>query len=149
MTFTQLAKVTGYERLFQVEGRATREEMWNWCLFLICLSVIMIVISFVATGIGVGLMALFFMNSAALAFVITAIGMLLMFFNMFFLSVFGVLLGIATVTLTIRRLHDTNRSAWYGLLGLIPVIGGLILFGLCFVLKGTQGENKYGVEATY
>ncbi len=34
MTFTQLAKVTGYERLFQVEGRATREEMWNWCLFL-------------------------------------------------------------------------------------------------------------------
>lgn len=42
-----------------------------------------------------------------------------------------------------RRLHDTNRSAWWILIGLIPVIGGIIL--LVYTLLPSQaGENKYG-----
>lgn len=44
-----------------------------------------------------------------------------------------------------RRLHDTNRSGWLLLLGLIPVIGAIIL--LVFAAQeGTKGSNKYGAD---
>ena len=45
--------------------------------------------------------------------------------------------------ISIRRLHDTNRSGWWLLLGLVPVIGNLVL--LMFTLQGSQNEgNRYG-----
>jgi uncharacterized membrane protein YhaH (DUF805 family) len=43
----------------------------------------------------------------------------------------------------IRRLHDTDRSGWWVLLGLIPLAGGLALLVL-FALAGTPGPNRYG-----
>jgi len=60
-------------------------------------------------------------------------------------------LGIALVTLIpaisvgVRRLHDTNRSGFFLLIGFIPFIGGLIL--LFFLIpEGTKGKNKYGAN---
>jgi len=60
-------------------------------------------------------------------------------------------LGIALVTLIpaisvgVRRLHDTNRSGFFLLIGFIPFIGGLIL--LFFLIpEGTKGKNKYGAD---
>ena len=60
-------------------------------------------------------------------------------------------LGIALVTLIpaisvgVRRLHDTNRSGFFLLIGFIPFIGGLIL--LFFLIPdGTKGKNKYGAN---
>ena len=42
-----------------------------------------------------------------------------------------------------RRLHDVGRSAWFLLLGLIPVIGTLVL--LYFMVQPGQPEsNAYG-----
>jgi uncharacterized membrane protein YhaH (DUF805 family) len=43
-----------------------------------------------------------------------------------------------------KRLHDRNKSAWWNLLGLIPVVGSLWLFVECGFLRGTVGRNKYG-----
>ena len=42
-----------------------------------------------------------------------------------------------------RRLHDLGKSAWFILIALIPVIGGLILLILC-IPEGTNGPNQYG-----
>lgn len=42
-----------------------------------------------------------------------------------------------------RRLHDTDRSAWFLLIGLIPFVGGIVLLVL-FCLEGTQGPNRFG-----
>ena len=45
-----------------------------------------------------------------------------------------------------KRLHDRNRSLWYGLIVLIPVVGSLwLLIELCF-LRGTIGINRYGQD---
>ena len=44
---------------------------------------------------------------------------------------------------TARRLHDTGKSAWLILLGLIPFIGHLIVLLLC-IPEGTNGDNQYG-----
>lgn len=45
-----------------------------------------------------------------------------------------------------RRLHDTNRSGWWQLIGLIPVIGLIVLI-VFFVQEGQSGDNQYGPPA--
>lgn len=42
-----------------------------------------------------------------------------------------------------RRLHDTGRSGWMQLLGLIPIIGWLVLIYFC-VQEGDAADNQYG-----
>lgn len=50
---------------------------------------------------------------------------------------------IPSLALAVRRLHDTNRSGWFLLLGFIPLVGAIIM--LVFMLEDSQyGENKYG-----
>jgi uncharacterized membrane protein YhaH (DUF805 family) len=49
------------------------------------------------------------------------------------------------IAVGIRRLHDTNRSGWFLLLSLIPLVGAIILIVFC-VQEGTPGENKYGAN---
>ncbi|WP_281268499.1 DUF805 domain-containing protein [Thermasporomyces composti] len=56
------------------------------------------------------------------------------------LAVFLPALGVA-----IRRLHDTNRSGWWVLLALIPLVGWIWLIVL-LALPGTQGPNKHGPD---
>ncbi|WP_230353685.1 DUF805 domain-containing protein [Lelliottia sp. WAP21] len=52
---------------------------------------------------------------------------------------------IPTWAVTFRRLHDTERSAWWLLLIVIPVIGPLVL--LCFLCEqGTVGDNRFGAN---
>ncbi len=48
------------------------------------------------------------------------------------------------VVITVRRLHDLNRSGWLMLLLLLPLVN--VLMGLYLLLAaGTQGSNKYGL----
>lgn len=47
------------------------------------------------------------------------------------------------VAVSVRRLHDTNRSGWWVLLVLIPVIGMIPTF--IFMAEDSEpGENRYG-----
>ncbi|MFJ9869239.1 DUF805 domain-containing protein [Streptomyces sp. NPDC101165] len=44
---------------------------------------------------------------------------------------------------TVRRLHDTGRSGWWILFGIVPLIGSIVL--LVFYCSDSQtGANKYG-----
>lgn len=47
-----------------------------------------------------------------------------------------------TLGCTVRRLHDTGKSAWWLLLGLIP-FGGLVLLYF-YILPGNPEANSYG-----
>ncbi|HEX2856573.1 MAG TPA: DUF805 domain-containing protein [Propionibacteriaceae bacterium] len=53
---------------------------------------------------------------------------------------------IPSLSVTVRRLHDTNRSGWTWLLGLIPLVGGIIV--LVFTLGGSNpaGARFDGVD---
>lgn len=63
---------------------------------------------------------------------------------------FGVLGGlyalavlIPSLAVGVRRLHDTNRSGWWLLIGLIPCIGFIVL--IIFTVEDSQaGDNQYG-----
>lgn len=42
-----------------------------------------------------------------------------------------------------RRLHDTNRSAWWLLLGFVPVIGWIVLV-VWYCQRGDDDANRFG-----
>ena len=43
----------------------------------------------------------------------------------------------------VRRLHDTGRSGWWMLIGVIPIIGAIVL--LIFMIQDSQlMDNQYG-----
>jgi uncharacterized membrane protein YhaH (DUF805 family) len=52
---------------------------------------------------------------------------------------------IPAITVTIRRLHDINRSGWWILVSFVPIVGGLVLL-VFTLLPGTQGMNDFGDE---
>jgi uncharacterized membrane protein YhaH (DUF805 family) len=52
---------------------------------------------------------------------------------------------VPTLSITSRRLHDSNLSGWWMLIAAIPYIGGLVLAGL--MLRDSQpGQNQYGAN---
>ncbi len=56
----------------------------------------------------------------------------------------GILVSIGTllpyIAVTARRLHDTNRSGWWQLIGIIPVIGWIIMIVWCIQDSASQSE---------
>ncbi len=58
------------------------------------------------------------------------------------------LVGLAAIwmklAVDIKRWHDRDKSGWWVLITLVPVIGGLWQLIECGFLDGTQGPNRYG-----
>jgi uncharacterized membrane protein YhaH (DUF805 family) len=61
-------------------------------------------------------------------------------------GVFGAIVGLAlllpSIAVAIRRLHDTSRTGWWILIGLIPIVGWIIL--IVFYVQDSHPDNKYG-----
>jgi uncharacterized membrane protein YhaH (DUF805 family) len=63
------------------------------------------------------------------------------------LTVIAVLAMIVpSIALSVRRLHDTNRSGWYLLLGLIPFVGTIVLI-YWWASSGDTRENSFGAPS--
>jgi len=67
-----------------------------------------------------------------------------------FRSGIGLFTGILTLALlipslavSVRRLHDTGRSGWWLLIGIIPLIGAIILI-VWLAQDGELGANRFG-----
>lgn len=69
-------------------------------------------------------------------------------------SILGVLAAIASVlfliaifipsiAISVRRLHDINRSGWFMLLHLVPAIGSLVVL-VMNLIPGNKGSNDFG-----
>ncbi len=43
-----------------------------------------------------------------------------------------------------KRWHDVDKSAWWILIGLVPVVGGLIALVFNGFMAGTPGSNRFG-----
>ena len=101
------------------EGRARRKEYWFFVLFNIIIAMILAIIDGTIGTLnpetGVGLLS----------------------------GIYSLAVLIPTFAVAIRRLHDTDRSGWWLLIGLVPLLGGLVLL-VFFVLDGTPGTNQFG-----
>ena len=60
-------------------------------------------------------------------------------------TIYGILVFLPWWAVQFRRLHDTDRSAWWVLLFLIPFIGWLIII-IFNCQPGTPGENRFGSD---
>ena len=96
-------------------GRAARPEFWWFALFNIIASMI----------VGAIDQAIFGHEVLGIVY---ALGVLLP--------------GIAVA---VRRLHDIDRSGWWLLVVLIPVIGWILLI-YWYASEGTPGANQYGAQ---
>ncbi len=47
--------------------------------------------------------------------------------------------------LSVRRLHDINKSGWWIFIALIPLVGAILLI-YWFVQPSNPGDNQYGPE---
>lgn len=104
---------SAYSHYAAFEGRASRSEFWWFALFNFVAS---IVVGAIDGGIG----------SYPLLY-----------------SLFSLANLLPGLGLGVRRLHDINKSGWYYLLILIPLIGVIILF-IWSCTKGTSGTNRFG-----
>jgi uncharacterized membrane protein YhaH (DUF805 family) len=111
------------------DGRARRKEYWYWYLFNFIVSIFIAVVSLVInlpngteTDNGIGWFGLF-------------INIVVIIYS---LGVF-----IPNLAVTVRRLHDTNRSGWWYFISMVPFIGGIILF-IYLIEDSTPGDNQYG-----
>ncbi|MFF2844722.1 DUF805 domain-containing protein [Streptomyces sp. NPDC058001] len=50
---------------------------------------------------------------------------------------------VPSLAVAVRRLHDTDKSGWFLLIGLIPFVGGIILL-VFMATEGKPNENQYG-----
>ena len=114
----QEAVRTVFNKYLTIEGRAQRSEYW-W-FFLFCL----------IAGLVLGMVDGIIFGSAG----ITPIS-----------SLFSLAVLIPSITVGVRRLHDRDMVGWWLLLALIPLIGFIVLLVL-FVMKGTDGPNRFGPD---
>ena len=75
----------------------------------------------------------------AAAFLDAAIG-----FPIFYIG-YALIAFIPALAVLARRLHDTNRSGWWFLIALIPLVGAIVLL-VFLVTDSDQNENKYGLN---
>jgi uncharacterized membrane protein YhaH (DUF805 family) len=52
---------------------------------------------------------------------------------------------IPTISATVRRLHDVDKSGWWILLGIIPLANLYLIYLLA--RKGNKEDNRYGIAA--
>ena len=56
---------------------------------------------------------------------------------------FSVATLLPSLAVGVRRLHDTDRSGWWLLLLLVPLVGAIVLI-VWFANRGTLGANRFG-----
>ncbi|OOF86684.1 hypothetical protein BKG93_02140 [Rodentibacter ratti] len=100
-------------------GRARRKEYWMFCLFSFIISIALSILD--------GIFGLINYE--------TGLGVLS---GLYTLAVF-----IPALAVSVRRLHDTNRSGWWLLINFIPLVG-FIIFLVFMCLDSKTGDNKYG-----
>ena len=58
-------------------------------------------------------------------------------------SIYSLAVLIPGIAVSVRRLHDTNRSGWWLLIAFAPLIGAIVLI-VFMVEDSQQDENQYG-----
>ncbi|MBR1877424.1 MAG: DUF805 domain-containing protein [Paludibacteraceae bacterium] len=125
ISFLQAVETCLSEKYFTLSGRASRAEYW-W--FALATFLILVVLSSALGGVAV-----LYKSEGGMLYM-----MLLL------LLVLGILaLAIPSVTVCVRRLHDTGRSGWWYLVNFVPYIGSLVLLVL-LLLPSDPDENEYG-----
>jgi uncharacterized membrane protein YhaH (DUF805 family) len=97
------------------QGRASLSAYWWWALGVFAIAVVLEIFSFAIGSLAVTLLVGLIMAA----------------------------IGLAGLSLAVRRLHDTDKSGWLLLLDLIPFVGAIIVL-ILMVMPGTPNQNRFG-----
>lgn len=107
----------GFTNYVNFQGRTRRSGFWYWTLF-------QAIVSFVLNLFTGGNTEGFF----AILTVIVGLGLFL-----------------PSLAYSVRRLHDINKSGWFVLFGLIPLVGWIFLL-VWYVKDSDPGNNRFGAN---
>ena len=108
---------SGFSNYVTFSGRAIRSEYWYWVLFIALAEAVTSII-----------------DNGILGHQITA-------------SLFGLAAFLPGLAVSIRRLHDLDRTGWWIFIAFIPLIGAILLI-VWYCSRGTVGPNRYGPDLT-
>ena len=109
------------KKYFTFKGRARRKEFWFFLLFYTLFAIACSLIDIFALNISSD-------KGCGIIFSLYSLAML-----------------IPSIAVTVRRFHDTNRTGWWYLIILVPILS---IIGLVFtLLKGTSGDNRFGPDS--
>lgn len=112
--------LTVLKKYAEFSGRARRKEYWMFALMNFLISIL---ISIVGAVIG---------DTDGLIAVSLS-------------GVYALFIFIPSLAVTVRRLHDTNKSGWWILITLVPLIGGLVLL-IFMIMDSDPNTNAYGAN---
>lgn len=116
----------GFQEILSLAGRPrNRKQFWLWLVLPLTAIEILLALVDVKTGnynpeLSVGL----------------------------FSGIFALVALIPAIIVYIKRFHDRDKSGWWVLIGLIPIIGSIWLLVELGFLKGTPGPNRFGPPVT-
>ncbi|MGE9293422.1 MAG: DUF805 domain-containing protein [Puniceicoccales bacterium] len=109
-----------------IDGRISRSTFWlKFALPIIIISIILNIIAGVMAGSDPN-------NPNPAGFAIVGIWNLLLIYP--------------SICVYAKRWHDRDKSAWWILIGLIPLVGPIWTLIECGFLKGTDGPNRFGED---
>ena len=106
---------SGFRKYVVFNGRSSRSEYWWWYLFIV-------------------------IGAVLFAIVDSIIGTYPLLYALWALAVI-----LPQLAVSVRRLHDVDKSGWWILFGLVPLIGGIMLL-IWAVSRGTEGPNHFGED---
>jgi uncharacterized membrane protein YhaH (DUF805 family) len=101
-------------------GRARRREFWMFTLVNVLISIgLSIIDTIIGTdyGSGYGILS----------------------------TIYSLAVLIPSIAVGVRRLHDTGRTGWWLLIGLVPCVGFIVLI-VFYATEGQRGDNQYGAD---
>ena len=113
--------ILAFKNWNKFDGRANRSEYWYFVLFYFLIVIILYYVDISFLGYNP-------MNPTSLG--VTQI-------------IFNLLVLIPSLSVTVRRLHDVNKSGWNMLWNLLPIIGTIYIIYLN-ILKGGIEDNSFG-----
>ena len=138
MGFTEAIKHV-FSNYATFQGRASRSEFWWFYLFMIIANAIISIPYTIGLATSANTMTV---NEATGQ--VTSGGLSgLTIFGLALLVIWGLATIIPILAVTVRRLHDTDRSGWWWWLNFLCCIGGIILI-IFYVQPSTPGPNRFG-----
>lgn len=111
-----------WQRAADFSGRSRRKEYWIFNLFnaIVAFVLVLLVVAFSDKD-----------KPATIPF--------------FLVLVYGVVVFVPSLSVSIRRLHDIGKSGWWYFIGFVPFIGGIILF-IFSLLDSEPNANEWGLD---
>lgn len=114
------SKLTLKEIYLSFEGRVPRKVFWIYGVLVV----------FVGALVVVG--------------VVTVIASFIGGWFAFILIPFYIMVIWGSLAIQVKRWHDRDKSGWWVLIGLVPLIGAIWQLVECGFLEGSQGDNRFG-----